>query len=247
MKYLLASIALGLLVLSCKGPEANGYAINGTLNGDLPDSTKVYLRRSTPDLQPGETDSTAVAGGQFSFEGEIAEPRLYFIFVEGSRGAIPLILEEGTIEVVAHKDSLNAAVVGGTTQNETYAAFLDGARQLSERLGSINRDMQAAMAARDTANMNSLRDEYFELQKEGTEYEAEFVRTHPDALISTLLLRRMLETKAVPVSRIDSLYQGLTRKRPPGWPKSWKPPKRRLSDRGRLSSAPPPRKGKNSP
>lgn len=210
MKHILGCVALGFLIFSCKGPEADGYTINGTMSGDLPDSAKVYLRRSTPDLQPGETDSTAVNGGSFRFEGAIEEPRLYFLFVEGSRGAIPLILEEGEIEVVAHKDSLNAAVVSGSVQNETYAAFLDGARQLSERMGSINRDMQAAMASRDTANMNSLRDEYFELQKEGTEYEAEFARTHPDALISALLLRRMLETKAVPVSRIDSLYQGLT-------------------------------------
>ena len=46
-------------------------------------------------LQPAETYSTLIENGSFQFSGEITEPRLYYLFIEGARGAIPLILEAG--------------------------------------------------------------------------------------------------------------------------------------------------------
>ena len=167
MKNVLSLIVFILLLASCQDSRQGGYMVTGTLQGDISDTTKVYLRRSDENLQPAETDSTTITGGEFSFSGEILEPRLYYIFIEGARGAIPLILEEGEVEVTAHVDSLNAAVVSGTPQNTAYRNFLEGSRELARRGNSINNEMRAAMASQDTANMSSLRDEYFELQQAG--------------------------------------------------------------------------------
>ena len=167
MKKLFALIAFLLLIASCQDAKQGGYHVSGTLEGDIPDSAKVYLRKSDANLQPAEADSTLTTNGSFEFSGEITEPRLYYLFVEGSRGAIPLILEEGELEIRAHVDSLNIAIVGGTPQNEAYRDFLEGSRELARRGNSINSEMREAMASQDTANMSSLRDEYFELQQAG--------------------------------------------------------------------------------
>ena len=210
MRKIFGLIAVLSVLASCKESAADGYTIEGTLEGDVADATAVYLRKSDAKLQPVDADSTTLKNGTFRFSGEIAEPRLYYIFIEGSRGAIPLILEEGEVTVRAHADSLNAAVVAGTPQNETYAAFLDQSRSLASRAQAINGEMRAAMQARDTANMNSLRDEYFELQQEGKEFEKEFVAGHPDAMISALVVNRMVQSQSVPVAEAEKLYQGLS-------------------------------------
>ncbi|MFZ9004061.1 MAG: redoxin domain-containing protein [Robiginitalea sp.] len=210
MKYVLILSAFVLMLASCQESRQGGYMVSGALQGDVSDTTKVYLRKSDANLQPAETDSTTISEGEFSFSGEITEPRLYYIFIEGARGAIPLILEEGEVEIKAHVDSLNAAVVSGTPQNTAYRDFLEGSRELARRGNSINSEMRAAMAAQDTANMSSLRDEYFELQQAGMNYEKDFVAENPDAMISALVLNRMVQTQSVPAQEIEALYVGLT-------------------------------------
>lgn len=210
MKNIFGLIALLLLVTSCQQTKEGGYLVSGTLQGDLSDSTMVYLRKSDANLQPGEADSTLLKNGSFQFSGDIEEPRLYYLFVEGNRGAIPMILEEGEVEVRAHKDSLNAAFVGGTPQNETYRDFLEGSRELARRGNSINEEMRQAMSAQDTANMNSLRDEYFELQQAGMQYEKDFVAEHPDAMISVLIVNRMVQSQTVAQDEVEQLYEGLS-------------------------------------
>ena len=210
MKNVFGLIAAMLLIASCQETKQDGFLVSGSLEGDLTNTTRVYLRKSDANLQPSETDSTLIENGSFQFSGEITEPRLYYLFVEGGQGAIPLILEEGEVEIKAHVDSLNAAFVGGTPQNETYRDFLEGSRELARRGNSINSEMREAMASQDTANMSSLRDEYFELQKAGMEYEKEFVAENPDAMISVLILNRMVQTQTVPAGEIEALFSGLS-------------------------------------
>ena len=210
MKYFVGLSFLLVIAFSCKEPAKEGYQITGNIQGSLPDTTTVYLRKSDADLQPAESDSTLLVQGGFNFSGPIEEPQLYYIFIEGVRGGIPLILEEGNVQISAHKDSLNAAVVGGTPQNEAYSEFLEGSRVLASRRNSINAEMRSAMMAQDSANMNSLRDEFFELQEEGVAYEKTFVASHPDAVISSLVINRMLQLQTVPIGEIRELYNGLS-------------------------------------
>lgn len=210
MKNLITLLILVLLGLSCNSPKENEYLIEGSLRGDLADNTEVFLRKSDANLQPVEGDTTIISKGTFTFSGRSEEPQLYYLFIEGAKGGIPLILEDGTVQITAHVDSLNAAVVTGTMQNKAYGEFLEGSRQLAGRANSIKQEMQQAVVAQDTANMTALRDEFFELQDEGMEYEKDFVKSHADALISALLVNRMLQTKAHPVPEIQELFEGLS-------------------------------------
>jgi len=210
MKHIFGLITVLLLITSCQETKEGGFVVSGTLEGDLTETTKAYLRKSDANLQPAETDSTLIENGSFQFSGEITEPRLYYLFIEGARGAIPLILEAGEVEIKAHVDSLNAAFVGGTPQNESYRDFLEGSRELARRGNSINNEMREAMASQDTANMSSLRDEYFELQEAGMKYEKAFVAENPDAMISVLILNRMVQTQTVPQGEIEELFSGLS-------------------------------------
>lgn len=75
---------------------------------------------------------------------------------------------------------------------------------------SINNDLQMANSNRDTVAMKSLRDEFFELQEEYKSFEINYIKNHPNGLISALLLDRALSAKALPENEIGEMYESLT-------------------------------------
>jgi peroxiredoxin len=210
MKQLGLFLILFGALSGCTNSKPGGYTIDGTLTGDLENGTAVYLKRANEQNQPVDVDTATIDNGHFKFSGVSELPELHYLFIDETRGNIPLILEEGTIEVTAQKDSLAFASINGTPQNDLFADFLESSRALSKRALSMNEDMREASANRDTVVMNSLRDEYFELQQEAKDFELNFARENPDALISALIIDKALTTGALPEDEIRELYEALT-------------------------------------
>ncbi len=202
-------LALFAALVACQS-NPGGYTINGTVTGDLKDGTAVYLKKANDQNQPVDVDTALVKNGSFTFTGKAEMPELHYLFIEDTRGNIPLVLEEGTIEVTTQKDSLAYADIEGTPQNDLFADFLKSSRDLSRRALSMNEDMRDATIHQDTAVMNSLRDEYFELQEEAKDFELNYAKENPDALISALIIDKILTTGSLPKEEIQKLYDALS-------------------------------------
>ncbi|MFM1877816.1 MAG: hypothetical protein RLZZ241_682 [Bacteroidota bacterium] len=206
--FLIATLAA--IVTSCSGTASDTYQISGKLNGEIPDGTAVILRKSDETFQTIDVDSTQLTGGAFTFNGKSTTPELHFIYIEGLRGGIPMILENGNISITAHRDSLQNAEISGTPQNDAYAAYLNKARSLSALRMSMNEDLRDAMMQQDSALIQSLRDEFFELQDKMVEFEKEFAITYPDALITALILDRMLESGSASPDEVENLFNKMS-------------------------------------
>ncbi len=209
MKKLLFSL-FGLLAIVACEDTSNTYTLSGTMEGEMAEGTKVFLKKTDEKNQPVDVDTTSIQGGTFAFKGTSTEPELHYLFFENTRGNIPVILEEGSIEVSAHKDSLAFATIEGTPQNEMFTGYLEASRALSKKAMTMNEDMRNAASARDTATMNSLRDEYFELQEEARENEIRFAEENPNSLISALIIERALSSGQMDVDKASTLYDSLT-------------------------------------
>ena len=210
MKSIWRGLAVVILVIGfgCEtAPE--GFAINGTIEGEIADGTKVYLKRMNEQSRLSDRDTTLVTEGTFAFEGAADIPELHYLFIEGTRGNIPVILEKGNIEVVTHKDSLSFAESRGTPQNEYFQDYMAYSRDMSLKASGIQQDMRIASASKDTAVVVALQDEFSELQKEAREKEVQYINEHPDALMSLLLLQRINATKTLPEHQIQELLDGL--------------------------------------
>ena len=195
--------------IACETKQ-DGYKITAAIEGEVPDGTLIYLRKTDEKNQPIDVDTTEIQAGRFSFSGIQDSPEVFYIFIDQVRGNIPVIVENGSIDIEAQKDSLNFAKVGGTLQNDLFADFLDSSRALSAKAQTMNRDMRDAAALRDTAIMNSLREEYFELQQEAKDLEINFAKENPNALISALIIAKALSTKSMPEEEIKSMFDALT-------------------------------------
>ncbi len=209
MKKIIVPFLLILLMAACKTND--GYTIEGSLEGENIEGTELTLRKYAEGNQLITVDSAMVTNGSFSFKGGPSKgPELHYIFFGKGQENIPMIVENGTIEISAQRDSLSFAKIGGTLQNELFYDFLQGSRVLSRKASSMNQDMRAAQSKRDTVTMNSLREEYFELMEEAKDYELSYVKNNPNAIVSALILYRILTTKAKENSEVQELYDALS-------------------------------------
>ncbi|WP_222984251.1 TlpA disulfide reductase family protein [Flagellimonas meishanensis] len=209
MKRILIPI-MGILVLGSCGSKPDGYTLNAKVVGDLENGTKVYLKTTDSLNQLVDIDSSAIENGTFAFQGMQTEPKVHYIFIDDNRGNVPFVLENGDIEISFQKDSMNYAKLKGTEQNELFMDFLEGSRKLSERAASMQNDMRIAAQRRDTATVTSLREEYIEFQEEVNNYNIDYVKQNPNALISVLVIGSLMNTKTVPADEIKQMYENLT-------------------------------------
>jgi peroxiredoxin len=207
MKKCLLFVGITLLMFSCN-QEPDGYIIEGSLRGEFEEGTNVFLKKIGDDNQPIEVDTAKLSNGQFQFKGVSNAPELHYIFVDKTPGYTAVILENGTIEFNAQKDSLGFAEIKGTPQNDVFADYLEKSRELSRRRLAIQKDMQDA--AGQEAVITGLRDEMEELIEEYKGFEVSYIEKNPDALISALLLDRAIATKALPSDEIQKLYNSLS-------------------------------------
>lgn len=201
---------MALLAIAACEDSKNTYNLNGTVEGEIAEGTKVYLKKTDEKNQPVDVDTTSIENGSFSFSGTATGPELHYLFFENTRGNIPVILEEGDILVETHKDSLAFASIEGTEQNEMFSGYLESSRALSRKAMTMNEDMRKAASERDTATMTSLRDEYFELQEEARDNEINFAKEHPNSLISALIIERALTSGRMEAGEASELYEGLS-------------------------------------
>ncbi|MBW8198277.1 TlpA disulfide reductase family protein [Flagellimonas abyssi] len=209
MKRLLA-ITLGVLFLSSCNSDPKGYTLSGTITGEPENGTKIFLKTTDSINQLIDIDTTTVENGLFSFSGNQSGPKMHYLFVDKVRGNVPVILENGTIEVEFPKDSIEYAKLKGTEQNELFMDFLEESRKLSERARSMQNDMRVAAQQQDTATVTALREEFIEFQEDAKNFNIDFAKNNPNAFVSVLVIGNLLATKAVPVDEIKSMFEGLS-------------------------------------
>ena len=209
MKKLFA-ISLGALLISACNSEPKGYVLSGTITGEPENGTQIFLKTTDSLNQLVDIDTTAVQDGLFSFSGNQVEPKMYYLFVDKMRGNVPVIVENGTIDVEFQKDSIGYAKLKGTEQNEVFMDFLEESRRFSERAQSMQNDMRTAAQQQDTATVAALREEFMEFQEDAKNFNLDFATSHPDAYISVLVIGNLLATKSATIDEIKSMFEALS-------------------------------------
>ena len=209
MKKLLLVLIIAITIVACS-TSSDGYTLNGKITGELIDSTKIYLKAIDSTNRLIDIDTTMSSNGTFKFTGDQSTPSLNYIVIDGIRGNFPVIIENGNISFSGQKDSLQFATIAGTPQNEFFSNFLTEQRSMQSIAESMQRDLRAARNSKDSATMNSLRDEFFELQEKSKQFSQDFIKENPSALISALLLQNLLRAKSLPATDVKTYYDALT-------------------------------------
>lgn len=209
MKKILFSLCIIAGFAACN-QKPEGFTLQGNLTGDIEDGTQVFLRTNGENNQLVDVDTAKVKDGKFTFTGSSDTLELNYLFIDQLPGYTAVILENGEINLKAQKDSLGMAKITGTPQNEIFSDFMEQSQELTKQAQSIQQDMQEAGMKKDSATANSLRDEMMELQEEYKNFNIDYIKNHPDALISALLIGQALGTGAIDAQEAQSMYDSLS-------------------------------------
>jgi peroxiredoxin len=191
MKQLFMLIAMAAFVISCNKLKDNEFEITGTIDG-LENNTLVLLERQNELGQFITVDSTTIKDGKFSFKSEYAEPEFQYIQFKEVPGKVPFIAENGTISIVAYKDSLQKSIVKGTYSNDQYLAYVKEGQASNERRVKFQQENNAkwmeAQQTQDTVTINALLKENKKYEDEMISIGKNHIKNHPKSFISVLFL-----------------------------------------------------------
>ncbi|MBC9798115.1 TlpA disulfide reductase family protein [Sinomicrobium weinanense] len=195
-----------LVAVSCG--KKDGYTITVKLDG-VEDGKQVFMKKVDENNQPVDVDSTEVKNGEFTFAGKADIPEIHYIIVD-QVGNIPVIVENGDIEIEAYKDSINFSKMGGTPSNDDFYAFINGTRSIGEKINALREQMMKASQEKDTVTIATLQDTYADIMDEAKEYEVQFVTDNPDSYISAIVLEKILQSKSQSPEKVKELFSTLT-------------------------------------
>lgn len=213
MKKIIGFLLVLVLFTACNQLADNEFIIEGTIEGIENGKKAVLETQDETGMGLKATDSVIIKDGKFTFKGTVEEPELRFVQVEGVNGKAVFVLENGEINMKIFKDSVNKTIIGGTFNNEQFAKYNLEQGKIQKKIMDFRNTnmakMQDALKANDSSTVNTLRDQFSNLQKELNDYNITFSEKNPKAFISVLMLENMFYQPDADIEKIKKIYNSL--------------------------------------
>lgn len=214
MKKIVFIITTALFAIACNNLKDNEFLISGTANG-VENGKKVFIEVQTETGSLAK-DTAVVKDGKFELKGITDGIDIGFVRIENEEINLPIILEEGKIEINIVKDSIHKSTLGGTPNNEKFNTFNLETKAISKKVAKFEKDngpaMQKAQMSKDTVTINRLMKEHKKFQEEMNVYSKNFIKDNPDAFLSVLLLENFLMRQYLTPEEVKTYFAGLDKK-----------------------------------
>ena len=214
MKKIAFIITTALFAIACNNLKDNEFLISGTANG-VENGRKVFIEVQTETGSLAK-DTAVVTDGKFELKGITDGIDIGFVRIENEEINLPIILEEGKIEINIVKDSIHKSTLGGTPNNEKFNTFNLETKAISKKVAKFEKDngpaMQKAQMSKDTVTINKLIKEHKKFQDEMNVYSKNFIKENPDAFLSVLLLENFLMRQYLTPEEVKTYFAGLDKK-----------------------------------
>jgi len=207
MKKILSLIGALALMISCN-KAADSYTISGNVKG-VEDGTTVYLKKQS-DMDQVVVDSTVVKNGKFEIKGKADEVEISFITFGKEDMGLPIILENGKINVEFAKDDYENNKATGTKNNDYFVSFNKEAGVLQKKIMEFQQANQMLIMEAQQNNNERVLDSLYGINEKNTDalknYTVSFVEKHPDAFISILILSQMTQGSTIEPAKSEALF-----------------------------------------
>ena len=211
MRKVALIIATALVAFACNNLKDNEFLIIGEVK-DVENGTKVFVE--VQDINGMVAKDTAIIeNGKFELKGTIEEIDLGFVRIDNERSSLPIILEEGKINVLIVKDSVQNSKIGGTFNNDKFQTFNEESKVIAKKIIKYQKDndakYQAARAANDTAAITKMMARFKDFQEEMNVSSVKFIKENSNAYLSVVLLENFLMKEYLPVEEVKGYYEKL--------------------------------------
>lgn len=205
MKPIFYLFCIILFAFSCKQDKTStGFTIDGHIDKPQDKAIAKIFRFEGQKVIP--LDSTTVNDKTFTLKGQIEQPDMYFLTIDGLNGNLPVLLENAEIKLEVYADSLITSDFSGGKETNYFRDYQDFIKSLRARNTKISSQFNEANKIQDTAKTSELRRQYEALLKENDAYELEYMSENNDATLSALILERNLNSKKYTFNTIKDIY-----------------------------------------
>ena len=168
---------------ACTTEETNeGYNIQLSIAGETNSHTVMLFHKV--DVEEVIIDSAIIRDGQATISGNLTGlPEGYYIRVENEPRLISFFLENATINISAHIDSLRQAKVSGSMLNDRYFAFGDSQKGIRDKMRPLFPIYNEAENNGDTIKMTEIDSIYYGLEDELKALSMNFISNNADNIL----------------------------------------------------------------
>ena len=160
---------------------SQGFTISGKVSGL--EEGKVTLQ-----ARGGDKYATGIQNGEFTLKGNVKEPGVHTLRVEGVRGTAQVFVENSKMTFTADKDDFRGAKVTGSKSHDVYAKYQALSSELSVKSRPLSEAYSAARRAKDEAEMKRLEGEFEKVNEGRTASTETFVRDNNKSVASAYIL-----------------------------------------------------------
>lgn len=210
MKKLIYVLLIAVVMTACKneGKKPEGYVINGTAKG-VYNGMRVYLNAADERGSQVAQDTAIVMDETFKFEGKVVYPQMWFLSVNNVNGAIPVMVENETIDVDFDKDNIGASKITGTKSNEALAAYTKEFKKLTEKRMDLNKEIGSIQSSNDSVAKAKVSADYATLNTDLTNYPYTFLEKNNDSYFALSLIETLLKSKPDNLDPLEKAFSNL--------------------------------------
>jgi len=194
MKFFFLFCSLAIMAIeSCQSTNSkkikiaavdSSYIITGKITGLDSGWAYLYHDQSIPEI----IDSAKIDSGFFVFKGKTNVPELYSFLLPMANGfklsRFDFFVENGLLSISGTKDSINKAVVSGSSTQEEYKNFMAGRKSLDDEIQKLENLYRVVEAKKDKRLLDSL-DKIIDLiNRKRKDYVKEYVKQHPSSYVA---------------------------------------------------------------
>jgi hypothetical protein len=179
-------------------------SIESILNGNM-----VYLK-TQENKRIKVIDSTNIINGKFQFQGKIDQPIVYGLYIEDSKDAIGVFMENDTIYIEAYKDSLAKSKITGSKTHDEYLNFIKQSNNIVSKMNHLFPIFQKARAENDADKLEEINAQMRAINEENTVFALKYAKRHPDSYISALALQSVLTVPTIDKDTIAKIYNNFS-------------------------------------
>jgi len=190
MKRIVLIIFIVIFVISCK-KEEKGFRIDVAISG-VSDGTKVTLKKRNSN-EILVIDSTVVKNNAFSFKGNIKEPLIFGIFVDGLKQAIlPFTDVDDKISIIAYKDSLVTSKITGSALNDELFRMRNERKTLEKEGRPFMTEYMKARELGDKVKMELLKLKMDVIREKSLTNDWNFIKEHPNSFVAPVIFKGLM-------------------------------------------------------
>jgi peroxiredoxin len=177
----------GLIAFSCNSGSKKPQRFDIIVNITNFDDGLVRLQRRLDDKWI-TLDSAHVAQGVIKFKGELVDPEMFYLNLDGIRGRVPFFAEPAEISISFDANDIREARITGSATHERYLAFNEEYENFSEELYQHYQAFRAAEESGDTAAVTAANKKYTETEAAQKKFMVDYLRKNNADIVSHFIL-----------------------------------------------------------